>query len=272
MMAARLATRRRQGSLWRAVTVVLLAATSCTLAEPLEGFAGPAAADGGGAGDAGGADGGGAVTAGGGGIPGKDSGKDSGPNPCDSIQSCQTGKPGVCADGLTACVKDKVVCQPKTAASTEKCNLLDDDCNDKCDDGAGCRSGVHRSYSTSKDAHLLSTSLSEAQSNSYALEVENVFYLYKTALPGMNLFNKCLKANGRYFYTTSSLCEGQGTKQGSLGYIGSMSTPCQSVPLYRVYHSGTGNHFYTTSTAERDYTLTLGYVSQGVAGHVWLTP
>jgi hypothetical protein len=41
--------------------------------------------------------------------------------------------------------------------------------------------------------------------------------------------------------------------------------------LYRLYNSSTGDHFYTTSTAERDNAIAqYGYVSEGTAGNVFV--
>jgi hypothetical protein len=38
-----------------------------------------------------------------------------------------------------------------------------------------------------------------------------------------------------------------------------------TVSLFRLYNPGNGDHFYTTSAAERDSAITVGYVSEGVA-------
>ena len=46
----------------------------------------------------------------------------------------------------------------------------------------------------------------------------------------------------------------------------------QTVPLYRLLKNGTGNHFYTTSATERDYTVNhYGYKYEGIAGYVFST-
>ncbi|HMR11989.1 MAG TPA: hypothetical protein PKA88_39675, partial [Polyangiaceae bacterium] len=57
-----------------------------------------------------------------------------------------------------------------------------------------------------------------------------------------------------------------------LGYIGSASTGCDSTLLYRFYASSSGNHFYTPSTSERDYAVTIGYKYESIAGYVWKQP
>jgi MYXO-CTERM domain-containing protein len=58
-------------------------------------------------------------------------------------QPCDTGKPGICAQGLTQCTPSGVVCQQlNQPAPKETCNGLDDDCNGKVDDGNGlCNPG-----------------------------------------------------------------------------------------------------------------------------------
>ena len=43
-----------------------------------------------------------------------------------------------------------------------------------------------------------------------------------------------------------------------------------TTPLLRAYNSTSGDHFYTTSAAERDNAVAkLGYVNEGVACHVF---
>jgi hypothetical protein len=56
-------------------------------------------------------------------------------------QPCDTGKPGICASGLTQCTANGTTCQQLTQPKTETCNGLDDDCNGKVDDGAVCPTG-----------------------------------------------------------------------------------------------------------------------------------
>jgi hypothetical protein len=56
-----------------------------------------------------------------------------------------------------------------------------------------------------------------------------------------------------------------------MGHI-AQSPACGAVPLYRVFNRRNGDHFYTTSTGERDGALSGGYVSEGVAGFVWTGP
>jgi hypothetical protein len=55
---------------------------------------------------------------------------------------CDTGKPGICAPGLTQCTATGTTCHELSPpAATETCNGLDDDCNGQTDDGAACPPG-----------------------------------------------------------------------------------------------------------------------------------
>tara|TARA_B100000609_G_scaffold199397_1_gene202647 strand:+ start:13123 stop:15405 length:2283 start_codon:yes stop_codon:yes gene_type:complete len=62
-------------------------------------------------------------------------------------KTCTTSLPGVCKNGRTVCSAGKLRCKEITAASDEKCNNLDDDCDGQVDEnvtkscytkGAGC--------------------------------------------------------------------------------------------------------------------------------------
>ena len=50
--------------------------------------------------------------------------------------SCNTGTPGICAQGLTACVAGANACVANQTAQAESCNGIDDDCDGAIDDGA----------------------------------------------------------------------------------------------------------------------------------------
>lgn len=54
---------------------------------------------------------------------------------------CQTGQPGVCADGTNQCQSGKLVCVPLVGPSAEKCDGFDNDCNGSADDGDICPTG-----------------------------------------------------------------------------------------------------------------------------------
>ncbi|MCB9551669.1 MAG: hypothetical protein H6705_07255 [Myxococcales bacterium] len=48
---------------------------------------------------------------------------------------CDTGRQGVCQQGVSACVAGGIVCNPDRAAGAEQCNALDDDCDGRTDEG-----------------------------------------------------------------------------------------------------------------------------------------
>ena len=48
--------------------------------------------------------------------------------------ACQTGKPGVCAQGLNKCLGGQMQCAQNIQPSQEICNQQDDDCNNAVDD------------------------------------------------------------------------------------------------------------------------------------------
>ncbi|MEZ4220905.1 MAG: hypothetical protein R3B13_08245 [Polyangiaceae bacterium] len=186
--------------------------------------------------------------------------------------ACNTGKPDTCADGIMTCADGKLSCKPKTV-STEACNLLDDDCNGVCDD-ANCRVGVHRAFNSASNSHILTTNLAETTSSGFVLESQDSFYLYTSGAGSAKLltFYRCLKPNGKQFYSSVSNCEGGGSNLGILGYMGNASAGCGSVPLYRLHHNGFSDHFYTASATERDAAVTKGYVLEGTVGYVWAAP
>ena len=186
----------------------------------------------------------------------------------DCDQDLETGCEQVLAPG-ESCAP---VCQPGNA---ESCNLFDDDCNGSCDEGAvaGCRQGIHRSVSPTQ-GHFYTIDAAEAMSGDFTVEFLNFYYLHTAALPGLVPFYRCLKGDGRRFYTTSATCEGAGPLDGPnggvMGHIGTEPF-CGAIGLYRLY--GNQEHFYTTSEAERDNAVNnLGYIFEGQAGFVWAGP
>lgn len=52
--------------------------------------------------------------------------------------ACDTGKPGVCGQGVTVCAAGQLSCSALFESAGETCNGLDDDCNGSTDDGATC--------------------------------------------------------------------------------------------------------------------------------------
>ncbi len=153
-------------------------------------------------------------------------------------------------------------------APAEECNGLDDNCDGVCDeDRAGsCRVGMHRSFG---NGHLFTTDLTAAQTAPFSIEQQNYFYLYAAASVATETVYLCRKADTKHIVTTDSNCEGVGNQLLTLG-AWAMAQECGAVPLHRLYHEPTNNHFYTLSAGERDSAVNnLGYVSEGIAGYVW---
>ncbi len=190
-------------------------------------------------------------------------------NGCEIADNCTAGAPCTTTCGSTGGIACADRCAPTCEVPAETCNGADDDCDGSCDEGAlaGCRVGVHRAYGDG--SHFYSTDLSEASSAPYTLESANFYYLYASATTGTRAFYRCLKTNGRRFYTTSSACEGGGTSEGVLGYIAE-SESCGARPLFRLYRDG--SHFYTTSAGERDNAVSSGWLYESIAGYVWSAP
>jgi hypothetical protein len=192
-----------------------------------------------------------------------------------TITSCPAGKADcnhVFADGCEAnLATDPNNCGACGNRPSESCNLADDDCNGKCDDVAGCRVAVSRSVSGSTNEHFYTTSPSEAACCGFTVEYSPYYYLYSSAQPGLVPFYRCALSSGFHFYTTSSACEGSpgAITEGQMGWIGT-SASCGATPLYRLAKGD--DHFFTTAAAERDSAIASGYVDEGTAGFVWLTP
>ncbi|MDC0718786.1 hypothetical protein [Nannocystis bainbridge] len=202
-----------------------------------------------------------------------------------ATSACSAGQCalGECDDGWFDCDADPnngceqqlapgqmcgLVCKPDKA---EACNVFDDNCDGVCDEGAlpGCRVGVHRSSSPTL-GHFYTVDAAEAMSGDFSPESLNFFFLYAAPGTGLVPFYRCLKGDGRRFYTTSATCENAATPEGPLGHIAT-DPQCGAVPLFRLY--GKGDHFYTTSEGERDSAVAMfGYQYEAVAGYVWTGP
>ena len=153
------------------------------------------------------------------------------------------------------------------ASVPETCNLADDNCNGACDDLLGCRVGVDRSRASTTGFHFYTTTDSESECCGYSVEAHDAFYLYGAPLPGLVALQRCRTAVGSHLYTTDPACEGQ-TSEGVMGYVGTTAT-CGAVPLYRLDDAATGDHLYTTSSAEAAAAQSGGYTLRASPGYVW---
>lgn len=180
-------------------------------------------------------------------------------------QGCSTA----CGDGTEACMAGVFAGCDAPQPATETCDATDQNCDGSIDEGvASCRLGVHRSVHSSTGEHFYTTSLAEAQSAGFNLEAQDFYDIYIATHPGLTGWQRCLKANGKHFYTMSANCEGQ-TVEGTMGYVASTQIG-DSRPLYRSFRGQNGDHFYTTSLAEHNNAIaSSGYADEGVACYVW---
>ncbi len=194
-------------------------------------------------------------------------------NGCEDSGECVPDQPCTAScgtSGVRSCDEESLgVCEPPV----EACNLIDDNCDSECDEGAlpGCRRGIHRAFGTGR-GHLYTTDLAAASTAPFVLEYENFFYLYATPAPGTAPVYRCKKADNTYLITGSSSCESIGTVEATLGYWAG-NAACGAVPLYRLYHAGGNLHFFTHDDAQVDDAINIyGFVFQGIVGYVWLDP
>jgi len=183
----------------------------------------------------------------------------------DTESDCSTA----CGRGVETCVGGALTCDaPQPQA--ESCNYEDDNCDGSTDENvAGCRVGVHRAYNGATVDHLYTTDLAEANAGGFGLQTQNYFDVYAASHPGLVAFYRCLKTNGKRFFTQSMACEGPPVLEGVLGYI-SADNVAGTTALYRLYYPPTGSHFYTTSAAERDAAVAnSGYSYESIAGYVF---
>jgi hypothetical protein len=190
-------------------------------------------------------------------------------NGCEATDTCIAG--GSCTTscgtmGMQSCA-DR--CAPACMPPAESCNARDDDCDGECTDEAGlpgCRAPVHRGNGP---GHIYSRNVDAVRTGGYSLEYENYFYLHAGPADGLSGLYRCLKGNGLTFLTLDPACEGQ-TLVEMMGFV-ARDARCGATPIFRMYSGG--NHFYTTSAAERDNAITtFGYTLEATLGYVWPTP
>ena len=133
-------------------------------------------------------------------------------------------------------------------------------------EGRTC-AAVYRTYKPGQ--HFYTTSADEATGAGFDVEFGGPYYWVDAAGgSGFVPWYRCLKGNGKHFYTTASNCEGQKV-EGPMGFVAT-SAVAGARPLYRLYSPSLANHFYTTSVDERDQVdKGSDYTYEGVACYVW---
>lgn len=183
----------------------------------------------------------------------------------DVQQDCSTA----CGSGTIVCMGTDESCDAP-APQAESCNLVDDDCDGSFDEAIdGCRVGVHRFLHPGTGEHFYTTSLAEGMNAGFDLEQADFYRLYTGPHAGLAPFHRCYSPGGFHLYTQDPGCEGL-QLESVMGHIATAAGTAGSIPLFRLYQPGNGDHFYTTSAAERDNAIaSYGYVDEGVAGYVW---
>lgn len=128
---------------------------------------------------------------------------------------------------------------------------------------------IHRSYNSERRDHLYGHDPNEGVAHGYVLEHRDYFWLY-TASSGAEsvpLYRCIWGSKSQHFLTTAPDCEGQGTREATLGF-GTTTHVTGSVPLYRLLEPETGDHLYTISSDERQSVLAVGWADEGVTLYV----
>lgn len=206
---------------------------------------------------------------------------DDGWGDCDGLEDngCETEAGSASADPTCTTTCNSVgtldhtdVCNPTCTAPEETCDHTDEDCDGVCDNGAlaGCRQGIYRTNGSL--GHMYGTDLATLEERGQTVEFENYFYLYADELPGTRALYRCDKGSGRTFLTSSSNCEIDVSPEATIGYISTDAT-CGGMPLFRLYSSAEGDHFYTISESERDTAVNEGgYRLEATIGYVYAGP
>ncbi len=142
------------------------------------------------------------------------------------------------------------------------------------------RSPIYVAYNGAAGTHLFTQDAAEYNALSSAWTKSGVAFYVLTVVSAVDLpLLRATTGDGSHFFLSSSQPEitGYGSAWhtiSSLGNIyGSGSSDSALVPLYRIYHASTFNHYYTTSAAERNYNIqNNGWVDQGIQGYVYPSP
>ncbi len=198
-------------------------------------------------------------------------------NGCELSVSCAAGSSCTTSCGTTGSRDCSDACAPSCTPPAEVCNAADDDCDGSCDELAGCRTSIYRSFDPTlpggKSGHIYTKEVSVAsEPPDRVIESAQFFWLYSSDPGGFRPLYRCrLNSSGATnFLATSASCEGAGVVVETLGYI-APSAGCGGVPLYRLVNGSIGDHFYTPNATERDAAIsTYGYRLESTVGYVFL--
>ena len=142
----------------------------------------------------------------------------------------------------------------------------------------------YRLYRPSTQHHFYTTSKSEADNaiKNYGYKYEGIAgYVYPSDEGNINdtvpFYRLYKPGNDDHFYTVNKAEADYAVKnygynsEGIACYVYRTDDhPYDTVPFYRLYKPGTGDHFYTTNKAEADYAIkNYGYNSEGVACYIY---
>jgi hypothetical protein len=135
----------------------------------------------------------------------------------------------------------------------------------------GTKVPLYRSVSNSNGSHLYSTAAND-QSGSFKSE-GIAGYLMSSQVSGTQPLYRLSNGKGDTLLTTDAnlraSAQAQGFKdEGIVGYVAGQQVS-GTQPLYQISTADGLQHFYTTSTSERDQVLGRGWKDQGISGFIW---
>lgn len=188
---------------------------------------------------------------------------------CEHLVTCVAGEPCTASCGTAGQTSCADPCNQTCAPPHESCNVVDDDCDGLCDEDAGCRVGIHRSFSET-DGFLYTDRLSEAEA--WGTTTQNVFWVYVNEAPDTLPVYQCQAEGLGTWPSSDERCSDSGTSMGVIGQSAIRPEACAATPVYRLLHPDHGWTFMTADGAERRAAVADGYRSQQLDLWAWITP